>query len=251
MTGTDDRRAAMTEAVLEGEAEAAAQLAAEALAAGMTPLAAVEEGFVPGIRKAGELWEEGEYFLPELVMAAEALKAAMAVLQPELAKTGAQRGLGSVVIGTVQGDIHDIGKSLVATLLAANGFVVEDLGHDVSVERFVEAARAADADLVCASALLTTTMTVQRELVRGVRDAGLPARILVGGAPVTATWAQQIGADGYAESAVAAVAVARGLVGAGRGDGGRADGGRGAGGGGRGGGSGGHGGGSGGHDDAA
>jgi methanogenic corrinoid protein MtbC1 len=141
------------------------------------------------------------------------MKAAMAVLQPALARDGAGHEVGRVVIGTVQGDIHDIGKSLVATMLSANGFVVADEGSGVSVARFVERAREIDADLVCASALLTTTMGQQRLLVEAVRAAGLRARVMVGGAPVTHAWAERIGADGHADNAIGAVLVARRLVG--------------------------------------
>jgi trimethylamine corrinoid protein len=213
MTSSKQTFAAMRQAVIDGESETAERLAREALAAGIVPLEAIEQGFVPGIQEAGRLWEEGEYFLPELVTSAEAMQAAMALLQPALQqgqKSETQRG--RVVIGTVHGDIHDIGKTLVGTLLSANGFEVHDEGADVSVERFVEKARAVDADLVCASALLTTTMVVQRELVSGLASAGLRAKVMVGGAPVTKEWATQIAAHGFADNAVAAVEVARQLV---------------------------------------
>jgi corrinoid protein of di/trimethylamine methyltransferase len=205
--------AAMGEAVLRGDEEGARQLAQQALEGGLDPLRIVEEGSVPGIRRAGELWEEGEYFLPELVTSAQAMKAAMAILQPALGKgRSAGDAAGRVVIGTVQGDIHDIGKTLVATLLSAGGFSVTDEGADVPVARFVERAGELDADLVCASALLTTTMTVQHDLVQALRQAGLRAAVMVGGAPVSQAWAEQIGAAGYADNAVAAVEVARQLV---------------------------------------
>jgi trimethylamine corrinoid protein len=205
--------AAMRRAVLDGDEAAAAELARDALAAELDPLEAIELGFVHGIRRAGELWEEGEYFLPELVTAAQAMQAAMAVLRPALAESGSGSSRGRVVIGTVHGDIHDIGKTLVGTLLSANGFEVSDEGSDVPVERFVERAREVDADLVGASALLTTTMTVQRDLVAALREAGLRARVLVGGAPVTREWMEQIGADGFADSAVGAVEEAVRLTG--------------------------------------
>ena len=205
--------AAMQQAVLDGDEATAKQLARDALKQGIAPLTAIDEGCVPGIRRAGQLWEDGDYFLPELVTSAQAMKATMAILQPALA--AAQQDLqsaGRVVIGTVQGDIHDIGKTLVGTMLSANGFEVSDEGADVSVERFVDRARELDADLVCASALLTTTMVVQRELVARLEQAGLRARVLVGGAPVSREWAEQIGAAGFADSAVAAVEVARELL---------------------------------------
>jgi corrinoid protein of di/trimethylamine methyltransferase len=202
----------MCQAVLDGDEAAAARLAARSLEDGVPPLEAVDNGFVRGIRQAGELWEEGEFFLPELVTAAQAMKAAMGVLQPALSADAAGRPAGRVVIGTVQGDIHDIGKTLVGTLLAANGFEVRDLGADVPVDAFVAAAREIDASLVCASALLTTTMTVQRALIEALRAAGMGCPVLVGGAPVTADWAAEIGAAGYADSAVGAVERARRLM---------------------------------------
>jgi trimethylamine corrinoid protein len=204
--------AAMQQAVLDGDEDGAARLAQDALDQGVAPLEAIEEGYVRGLRKAGDLWEEGEFFLPELVTAAQAMKSAMAVLQPKLDGGAGSQELGRVVIGTVQGDIHDIGKTLVATLLSANGFAVADEGGDVPVARFIERAREIDADLVCASALLTTTMTVQQELVAAVKEAGLRARVMVGGAPVSQQWADEIGAAGYADNAVAAVKVAQKLV---------------------------------------
>jgi corrinoid protein of di/trimethylamine methyltransferase len=213
MAGEAELLEGLGRAVLEGDEATAGRLAREALAAGVSPLAAVERGLLPGIRRAGELWDEGEYFLPELVTAAQAMKAAMAVMEPALARDGHGHEIGRVVIGTVEGDIHDIGKTLVATMLAANGFTVSDEGTSVSVGRFIERARALDADLVCASALLTTTMSRQRDLVAALREAGLRARVMVGGAPVTAEWASRIGADGFADNALAAVTLARRLVG--------------------------------------
>ena len=200
---------AMRHAILEGDDALAAELAQVFLDGGGVPLKAVEEGFVVGIREAGRLFEAGEFFLPELVTAAQAMEAAMSVLQPALGRAEQMQPRGRVVIGTVRGDIHDIGKTLVATLLSANGFQVDDLGVDVSVARFVEEAVAFGADLVCASALLSTTMGEQRKLVKAVRESGLKAKILVGGAAVTRGWAQEIGADGFAENAVAAAEAAR------------------------------------------
>ena len=212
MSDHSELLASLSRLVLEGDDGGARTLAADALQRKIPALLVVDEGLVPGIRRAGELWEEGEYFLPELVSAAQAMKAAMVVLAPALAEVSAATSRGRVVIGTVHGDIHDIGKTLVGTLLSANGFAVTDEGADVPVERFVARAQEIDADLVCASALLTTTMGQQRSLVEAVRAAGLRARVLVGGAPVNASWASTIGADGYAENAVAAVAVAEALV---------------------------------------
>ncbi len=204
---------AMCQSILDGEHELAERLALDALEAGVPPLEAIDQGFVPGIREVGRLFGEGELFLPELVTSAQAMKAAMTVLQAELAEEAAGRWRGRLVIGTVPGDIHDIGKTLVGTLLSANGFEVIDLGVDVPIERFVDTARELDADFVGASALLTTTMTKQRDLVAAIGAAGLRARVLVGGAPVRRDWADQIGADGYAENALGAVELVRLLSG--------------------------------------
>jgi trimethylamine corrinoid protein len=196
------------QAVLSGEKDTAVRLALEALDRRADVLDLIENGFSQGIRQAGELWERGEYFLPELAFSAEAMKAALDVLRPALVDESApEKSKGVVVIGTIQGDIHDIGKTLVATMLAANGYRVIDLGADVPYERFVEEARSHKADCVCMSALLTTTMIGQREVIDRLREAGLRerVRVLVGGAPTSAEWAGQIGADGHAENAVDAV----------------------------------------------
>ena len=214
MTDKIELLGAARQAVLDGDDLAAETIATEALSAGIPALEVIEGGFVAGIRAAGDLWEEGEFFLPELVTAAQAMKRAMAVLQPALAPGESSASAGKVVIGTVQGDIHDIGKTLVATLMSANGFAVVDEGADVTVERFVARAREERADLICASALLTTTMTRQKELADALSQAGMAGKLMVGGAPVTPQWAQQIGAAGHADNAVAAVDVARRLVGA-------------------------------------
>lgn len=204
----------MKQAVIDGDVDAARALAEAVVASGADLLPAGEDGFAAGIRRVGELWEEGEYFLPELVQGAEAMKAAMAVIRPALAlRRGAEQALGRVVIGTVQGDLHDIGKTLVGTLLAANGFEVFDLGTDVPVEAFVAKAREVGAHVLGASALLTTTMTWQKTLVEAVAASDLPktTRVIVGGSPTTPAWASEIGAA-YAENAMRAVTVTRELV---------------------------------------
>jgi corrinoid protein of di/trimethylamine methyltransferase len=209
--------AAMRQSVVDGDPDRAAELAVQALAEGMDPLVAIEEGYVPGLRDVGEQFSCGEMYLPEMMLAARAMQKAVAVLEPEMAKTAQQRQVtGRVVIGTVKGDIHEIGKSLVAMMLSADGFEVHDLGVDVAPERFVAKAQEVGADIVAVSALLTTTMTGQRTVIDALADAGLRpgVKVLVGGAPVTRAWADQIGADGYGEDAVGAVRVARGLVGA-------------------------------------
>lgn len=205
---------AMQQAVIDGDVAAARRLAAALVASGADLLPAVEAGFIAGIRRVGELWDEGEYFLPELVQGAEAMKAAMALVQPALQAAGqTQASRGCVVIGTVEGDLHDIGKSLVGVLLAANGFEVHDLGAGVPVATFLAKAEEVDADIVAASALLTTTMEVQATLVQALTSSPQHQRrrALLGGAPTSRRWAESLGAA-HAENAVQAVAVARGLV---------------------------------------
>jgi len=207
---------AMAQSVIEGDAERAVELARQALAQGVAPLDAINKGFVVGINEVGRQYGRGDMFLPDLVMAGEAMKAAVAVLEPEMSKSGTQREtLGKVVLGTVKGDIHEIGKTLVGTMLTASGFQVFDLGTDVPTPRFVEKAREVNADIVGLSALLTTTMIVQRDVIEALDDAGLRRRVkvMVGGAPVTRSWAEEIGAEGYSEDAIGAVAVAKQLMG--------------------------------------
>lgn len=206
----------MSEAIVAGDRASARALAEEAVRSGLDLLEVVEQGYVPGLQKVGELWEQGEYFLPELITSAEAMKAAMAVLEPALNRQDAGgRRSGKIVIGTVEGDIHDIGKNLVASMLQAGGFEVFDLGADVKLERFVEKAEEVGAGTICLSALLTTTMMAQRRFIGLLRDRGLrdKYRVLVGGAPASRKWAEEIGADGYAENAVAAVKLAKSLSG--------------------------------------
>jgi trimethylamine corrinoid protein len=207
--------AAMAQSVLDGEIDEARALARQALDQGVAPLEAINNGFVRGLDEVGAEYACGELFLPDLVAAAEAMKAALAVLEPALqAQGGAWNVLGRVVIGTIQGDIHDIGKTLVGTMLSANGFQVYDLGVNVAPEAFAAKAREVGANLVGVSALLTTTMVRQKDVIEALEDVGLRpgVKVMVGGAPVTADWAQQIGADGFSEDAIGAVALARSLV---------------------------------------
>jgi len=206
---------AMRQSIVDGAPESARESANKALALGIDPLEAINKGFVTGLNSIGEQFNRGEVFLPDLVMAGEAMKAAVAVLEPEMQKRGTQREiLGKVVLGTVKGDIHEIGKSLVSTLLTASGFQVFDLGVNVPIELFVEKARDLQADLVGVSALLTTTMQGQKSVVEALDRHGLrpKVKIIVGGAPVTRDWADKIGADGYGQDAMAAVAVAKSLL---------------------------------------
>jgi len=211
----EDLLAAMRASIVDGDQDAAAETARQAVAEGMDPLVAIDDGYVSGLSHVGSCFTAGDMFLPDMMLAARAMKAAMAVLQPELtARSSERRVRGRVVIGTVKGDIHEIGKNLVGMMLSASGFEVHDLGVDVSVDRFVDAAREHRADIVGVSALLTTTMTGQRAVVEGLTAAGLRpgVRVIVGGAPVTRAWAAEIGADGYSEDAMGAVALATKLM---------------------------------------
>jgi trimethylamine corrinoid protein len=199
-------------AIVEGDKPRAQELASEAVRSGADLNEVIDKGYVPGIQAVGELWENGEYFLPELITSGECMKAAMDILQPEMAKANIKsRSLGKIVIGTVEGDIHDIGKNLVASMLQANGFEVFDLGADVKLERFIEKAEAEKANIICLSALLTTTMLNQKRFIELLRQKGLYGKykVLVGGAPATRKWAEDIGAQGFAENAALAVKAAK------------------------------------------
>jgi len=206
----------MKQAIITGDPEMAKELSERALSEGLNPLEAINCGFVPGLKVVGEQFEQGEMFLPDLVLAGEAMKAVVAILEPEIEKAGAAREtLGTVVLGTVKGDIHEIGKTLVGTMLSASGFKVIDLGVDVSSESFAMKAKETQADIVGVSALLTTTMTGQRNVIEALERLRLRPRVkvIVGGAPVTQSWANEIGADGYGKDALSAVALAKSLVG--------------------------------------
>jgi corrinoid protein of di/trimethylamine methyltransferase len=205
----------MAQSVITGEAEDSASLARQSLELGIRPLDSIDNGFVKGIRVVGDRFGAGELFLPELVMSAEAMKAALAILEPELAKSASAReSMGSVLACTVQGDIHDIGKRIVCTMLSANGFSVVDLGVNVKVDRFVEEIKTRKPDIVAMSALLTTTAPNQGKVIRqliqqGVRDDYV---VMIGGAPTSPGWAKEVGADGYGENATEAVRVAKELM---------------------------------------
>jgi 5-methyltetrahydrofolate--homocysteine methyltransferase len=201
-------------AVVEGEDEIAMETAKAALDAGLDPLGCIDNGLSEGMDRVGELFASGEYYLPDLIIGGEAMKAALAVLEPALLESQEREVLGKVVIGTVQGDLHEIGKNLVATLLTANGFKVTDIGTDQSPIDFLNAAIEEDADIVGASALLTTTMGVQAQIVEALDDAGLrdKVKVIVGGAPVDQSWADQIGADAYGKDAISSVAIAKKLM---------------------------------------
>jgi corrinoid protein of di/trimethylamine methyltransferase len=208
----------MAQSILDGDDVAAEALAKEAIAAGVDPLEAITKGYVVGVNQVGESFACGLAFLPELVMAGEAMKAAVATLEPEMQKRGTSREmLGKVVLCTVEGDIHEIGKSLVGTMLTASGFEVFDLGVDVPADKIIGKALEVNADLICMSALLTTTMVRQKEVIEDLDKEGLHGKIkvMVGGAPVTRDWVKSINADGYSEDAIGAVAVAKSILGIG------------------------------------
>jgi len=215
---SDELYEQMKQTVIDGEVEDAERLAQAGLDAGLPAADILDKGFVKGIEEVGDLFGRGEFFLPELVQGAEAMKAAVAVLQPALdASGGASRALGSAVAGTVAGDIHEIGKTIVCSMLSAAGFTVTDVGCDVPVETFVERVKAESPDLLLLSALLTTTMPNQQKTIEALKEAGLrdSVKVMIGGAPTTRAWADEIGADGYAEDAIEAVATAKTILGVG------------------------------------
>jgi 5-methyltetrahydrofolate--homocysteine methyltransferase len=202
------------DAVLSGDKDAALEVTRESLDAGADPKAMIDEGMIPAMREAGRRFEEEEYFVPELLLSARAMKAALELIRPLLVDRGTEPR-GRIVIGTVKGDLHDIGKNLVSSMLEGAGFEVVDLGTDVTPEQFVEAVKANNANLVGLSALLTVTMPAMKSTVDALEEAGLRERVkvVVGGAPLSAEYAEQIRADAYADNASAAVRMAQKLVG--------------------------------------
>jgi len=211
----DDTFSAMRQSIVNGAPDIALELAQQAVHSGVAPLDAINNGYVPGMHDVGEQFARGQMYLPDMMASAEAMRAAMSVLDPELRKAGTERPMaGTVILGTTKGDIHEIGKILVGTLLTANGFRVHDLGVDVSGEKFAAKARELNADIIGVSALLTTTMRNQKTVIDALQQAGLRSqvKVMVGGAPVTRRWADEIGADGYAKDAMSAVALAQELM---------------------------------------
>lgn len=200
------------DAVLNGDAKAAVAVTKEALAQNVDPMTLVTNYMVPAMDEVGRLFECEEYFVPELLLAARAMKGSLELIRPLLAEQGAEPA-GRVIIGTVKGDLHDIGKNLVASMLEGGGYEVTDLGADVAPERFADAVRETKADFVCLSALLTVTMPAMKNVIEALKTSGIrnQVKVLVGGAPVTPEYATQIGADGYAENAGAAVHLVRRL----------------------------------------
>ena len=199
----------MAQSIIDGEEDISAELAQKALDQGIDPLVAITEGYMPGVNEVGDSFACGQAFLPELVMAGEAMKSAIAVKA-----AGTQRQiLGKVVLATVEGDIHEIGKSLVGTMLTSSGFEVYDLGVDAATADILAKAEEVGADIIGLSALLTTTMVKQKEVIDEVTKRGMKVKVMVGGAPVTREWVQRIEADGYSEDAIGAVNVAKELMG--------------------------------------
>jgi len=202
---------ALADAVIKGDQGTAVEITKAALGEGTAAKTVLDEGLIAGMDVVGTRFKANEIYIPEVLIAARAMKMAMEVLEPELAKAGVEP-VGKLVIGTVQGDLHDIGKNLVAMMLKGAGFEVIDLGVDVSPEKFVEQTKSTGAQLVGMSALLTTTMPGMEKTIKALQDAGVTAKIMVGGAPVTESFAQKIGAQGFAPDAASAVDTAKSLV---------------------------------------
>ena len=201
------------DSILEGSQKVTVAKVQQALDAGINPGVILNEGMVAAMAEVGRLFEEGEYFVPEMLIAARAMQNGLAVLKPHLASANV-KSQGKVVAGTVKGDLHDIGKNLVCMMLEGAAFEIVDLGSDVTPEKFVEAVRSTGADVICMSALLTTTMPNMKTTIEALKTAGLRDRVkvMVGGAPLTDQYAREIGADGYAADASRAVALAKSLM---------------------------------------
>ena len=202
---------ALSEAVIKGDQNTAVEITKAALEEGTAAESILNEGLVAGMDVIGGRFKKNEVYIPEVLIAARAMKMAMEVLEPELVKAGVEP-VGKLLIGTAKGDLHDIGKNLVAMMLKGAGFEVIDLGVDVAPEKFVEQAKSSGSQLIGVSALLTTTMPGMEEVIKSLKDAGIRAKVMIGGAPVTQAYADKIGADGYAADAASAVDVAKSLV---------------------------------------
>lgn len=202
---------ALAEAVIGGD-QKAAELTKAALDEGVAPERILEEGLIAGMNIVGERFKANEFYIPEVLIAARAMKMAMEILEPKLVEAGVEP-LGKAVIGTVKGDLHDIGKNLVMMMLKGAGFEVTDAGTDVSAEDFVAKAKESGAQIVGLSTLLTTTMSMMEKTTQSIKESGLAAKVMIGGAPVTQNFADKIGADGYAPDAASAVDLAKSLIG--------------------------------------
>ena len=206
---------AAIDAVVSGDVDLASEIAHKGLSEGIEPMELLNNGFIPGINKVGEMFDVGTIFIPGLVISANAMQTAADIINASI-PVDDRKVQGRFVIGTVEGDVHDIGKTIVVSLLKASGFEVKDLGRDVSTERFIQEAQDFNADIIGTSSLLTTTMPAQKKLEEALQDAGLKGKYktMVGGAPVTERWAKKIGADAFAENATSAVKLAKELLGA-------------------------------------
>ena len=202
---------ALSEAVIRGDQNTAVEITKAAIEEGMGAESILNDGLVAGMDIIGGRFKKNEVYIPEVLIAARAMKMAMEILEPELVKAGVEP-VGKLLIGTAKGDLHDIGKNLVAMMLKGAGFEVVDLGVDVSPEKFVEQAKNSGSQLIGVSALLTTTMPGMEEVIKSLKEAGISAKVMIGGAPVTQSYADKIGADGYAADAASAVDVAKSLV---------------------------------------
>jgi len=202
---------AIAEAVVKGDQAKATELTRAAIDEGAPVKSILDEGLIGGMDIIAARWKRNDVYIPEVLIAARAMKTAMGILEPELAKAGV-KAIGKFLIGTVEGDLHDIGKNLVTMMMKGAGFEVTDIGIDVPVARFVEQAKSSGAQLVGLSALLTTTMPGMEKTLKAMKEAGVTARIMVGGAPVTQAYADKIGADAYAADAATAVEVAKNLL---------------------------------------
>jgi 5-methyltetrahydrofolate--homocysteine methyltransferase len=202
---------ALADAIIKGDQNTAVDITKKALDEGTAAKSVLEEGLIAGMDVVGVRFKKNEVYIPEVLIAARAMKSSMEILEPELVKAGV-KPIGKFVVGTAQGDLHDIGKNLVAMMLKGAGFEVVDLGVDIPPDKFVEQAKDADTQLVGISALLTTTMPAMEKTINALKEAGISVKVIIGGAPVTQGYADKIGADGYAADAASAVDVAKSLV---------------------------------------
>ena len=201
----------LADAIIKGDQNSAVELTKSLLSEGKAPKKILDEGLIAGMDVIGDRFKKNEVYIPEVLIAARAMKMAMEILEPELVKAGVQP-VGKCMIGTVQGDLHDIGKNLVAMMLKGAGFEVVDLGVDVSAEKYVEQAKSTNVQLIGMSALLTTTMPSMEKTIQALKGANVPAKVMIGGAPITQGYADKIGADGYAADAASAVDLAKSLL---------------------------------------
>ena len=202
---------ALSEAIIRGDQKTAVEITKAAINENMGPASILNEGLIAGMNVIGARFKKNEVYIPEVLIAARAMKMAMEILEPKLVAAGV-KPIGKCMIGTVQGDLHDIGKNLVAMMLKGAGFEVIDMGVDVSPEKFVEQAKATGAQIIGMSALLTTTMPAMEKGVKALKEAGVKAKVMIGGAPVTQAYADKIGADGYSADAASAVDLAKSLI---------------------------------------